>query len=148
MNNMSRKVSVGNRFIGGNTSIKLQSMTNTNTMDTMATLEQVKRIVDAGADIVRITAQGIKEAENLKLIKEELLSQGYPQPIVADIHFNPKAAEIAAKYIDKVRINPGNYVDKYRKDKIDFTETEYQAELVRIEERLKPLLEICKTHKT
>ncbi len=148
MNNMSRKVSIGNIFVGGGATIKLQSMTNTNTMDTAATIEQVKCIVDAGADIVRITAQGLKEAENLKLIKAELLSQGYSQPIVADIHFNPKAAEISAKYIDKVRINPGNYVDKYRKDKVDFSETEYQAELLRIEERLKPLLEICKTHKT
>lgn len=134
--------------MGGENPIQLQSMTNTSTMDTEKCLTQIKRIVDAGADLVRLTAQGVAESENLKIIKKELHNQGYAVPLIADIHFNPQAAEVAAEHIEKVRINPGNYTDRYRKDKIHFTDEEYQQDLEKIQTRLKPLIEICKKSHT
>lgn len=143
----SRKVKIGKAEIGGNNTILVQSMTNTDTLDTEATVEQIVRLVKAGCDIVRITAPGIKEAENLKEIKKDLLKKGIDIPIIADIHFNPKAADVAAKYVEKVRINPGNYVDRNR-GKVDWSETEINEARDRIAEKLIPLLKICQKHKT
>ena len=108
----TREVMVGNLGFGGNNPVRVQSMTTANTMDTLATVEESIRMIKAGCELVRITAPSKKEAENLKNIKEELLKRGYSTPIVADIHFTPNAAEIAAKIVEKVRINPGNYADK------------------------------------
>ncbi len=144
----TRVVHVGHIPLGGLYPIRIQSMTNTNTLDTQATVEQCIRIIEAGADYVRITAPGIKEAENLANIKKALLQKGYRNPLVADIHFNPQAAEIAAKYVEKIRINPGNYVDKRAFQQVDFTDEEYKQELGRIRERLLPLIKICKEYKT
>jgi len=114
-------------------------MTNTNTMDTLATVEQCKRLADVGCEIVRITAQGVREAENLANIKSSLVQQGYTIPLVADINFQPKAAEVAATIVEKIRINPGNYINHVGVE--DFR-------LLQIAEKISPLLEICKTHKT
>jgi len=125
--------------MGGNAPVRIQSMTNTDTMDTFATVEQCKRLADVGCEIVRITAQGTREAENLANIKSSLIQQGYAIPLVADIHFQPKAAEIAASIVEKIRINPGNYVNN--------VVTENFRPL-QIAEKISPLLEICKTHKT
>ena len=137
-------VKVGNTNIGGDNPIRLQSMTNTSTMDTEGSVAQIKRIVDAGADIVRLTAQGIREAENMGNIRAELRTAGYNVPLVADIHFNPKAAFAAAKQVDKVRINPGNFVDPGRTfKKIEFTDEEYTEELSRLEHALTPFYETC-----
>jgi (E)-4-hydroxy-3-methylbut-2-enyl-diphosphate synthase len=144
----TRVVHVGHIPLGGLYPIRIQSMTNTNTLDTQATVDQCIRIIEAGADYVRITAPGIKEAENLANIKKVLLQKGYRNPLVADIHFNPQAAEIAAKYVEKIRINPGNYVDKRAFQQVDFTDEEYKQELGRIRERLLPLIRICKEYKT
>lgn len=144
---LSREVSIGEIKIGANNPIRIQSMTNTSTLDTKATVAQVIQLVNAGCEIVRITAQGTREAENLANIKNELLKKGIKVPIVADIHFNPKAAEVAAAVVEKVRINPGNYVDRNR-GKVDFTETEYKFELEKIAEKLFPLIQICKKHGT
>lgn len=145
----SSQALIGNTPMGGSHPIRIQSMTNTNTMDTQATVEQSIRMIQSGAQYVRITAQGPKEAENLKYIKEDLLAKGYNTPIVADIHFNPKAAEIAAQYVDKVRINPGNFVDKRAVfETLTYTDKEYDQELQRIRDRFIPLLQICKSHGT
>jgi len=142
-------VQIGNVQIGGENSIALQSMTNTATTDTAACVEQIERIVAKGGDIVRLTAQGPREAENLLNIENELHAKGCNVPLVADIHFNPKVAEIAAQYVEKVRINPGNFVDPARTfKKIDYTDEEYLAEVKKICERLLPLLDICRNHKT
>ena len=141
-------VKIGEEEIGGNNPISIQSMTNTNTMDTKATVEQSIRIFEEGADYVRITAQTVKEAENLAQIKSGLLKRGYSKPLIADIHFNPKAAISAAKIIDKVRINPGNYIDKKNFKKINFTELEYKLEIEKIRQNLLPLLKVCKKHNT
>ncbi|MFV0500994.1 MAG: (E)-4-hydroxy-3-methylbut-2-enyl-diphosphate synthase [Bacteroidales bacterium] len=141
------EVKVGNIGIGGDNPIRIQSMTNTDTMDTEKTVSQVIRMVDAGCELVRITAIDQKQAENLYSIKNELIKRNYNIPLIADIHFNPKAAEIAAKYVEKVRINPGNYTDKNR-GKFEHTPAEYQAELDKIEDRLFPLIEICKENNT
>ncbi len=122
-------------------------MTNTDTLDTNATVDQVIRLADAGCDIVRITAPGIKEAENLSNIKNKLIKKGYQIPLVADIHFNPKAADVAAQIVDKVRINPGNYVDRNR-GKIVWSMPEIKETQERIAERLYPLIEICKKYNT
>jgi len=146
-NYTSRKVKIGKVEIGGNNPILVQSMTNTNTLDTKATVEQTIRLANAGCDIVRITAPALKEAENLKVIKSELLKKGIGIPIVADIHFNPKAADVAARYVEKVRINPGNYVDRNR-GKVDWSETEIKEARERIAKRLIPLLKICREHNT
>jgi (E)-4-hydroxy-3-methylbut-2-enyl-diphosphate synthase len=142
------EVTIGNVTIGGNQEIALQSMTNTDTNTIEDSIEQCKRIFDAGAHYVRLTAQGLKEAEALKLIKQGLIQQGYTKPLVADIHFNPQAAIVAAQYVEKVRINPGNYVTLGSLHKTDYDETEYIAELNKIAENLRPLIDVCKKHNT
>ena len=144
----TREVMVGDLGFGGNNPIRVQSMTTANTMDTLATVEESIRMIEAGCELVRITAPSKKEAENLKNIKEELLKRGYSTPIVADIHFTPNAAEIAAKIVEKVRINPGNYADKKKFEEIEYTDKSYQEELDRIREKFIPLVKICKEHKT
>ena len=145
---LKQTVLIGSVPMGGENPLRIQSMTNTNTLDTEASVEQCIRIADAGADYVRLTAQGVKEAENLRLIKDKLRARGYDIPLIADIHFNPKAAETAAAIVEKVRINPGNYTD--RSKNIDFTlsDEEYMQELHRTHNKLKPLLVICKKHHT
>ncbi|MDF3028223.1 MAG: 4-hydroxy-3-methylbut-2-en-yl diphosphate synthase [Fluviicola sp.] len=144
----TREVKVGNTVIGGNNPIRVQSMTTTDTMDTEGSVEQSIRMIDAGCELVRLTAPSKKEAENLSVIKKELLRRGYDTPLVADIHFTPNAAEIAAKLIEKVRVNPGNYADKKKFEEIDYTEESYQAELLRIEEKFTPLVLLCKEQGT
>ncbi len=144
----TREVMVGNLGIGGDNPIRVQSMTTTDTMNTQATVEQAIRMIDAGCEIVRITAPSKKEAENLANIKAELRKRGYDAPLVADIHFTPNAAEVAAKIVEKVRINPGNYADKKKFEEIEYTDESYQEELARIRERFIPLIEICKEHGT
>lgn len=140
---------VGNLPMGGNNPIRVQSMTTCSTMDTEGCIAQIKRIVDAGGEYVRLTTQGIAEAENLKNIKEGLRKDGYMVPIIADVHFNPNVADVAALYADKVRINPGNYVDPARKFKyLEYTDEEYAAELQKLEARFIPFLNICKKHQT
>lgn len=144
----SREVKVGNIGIGGDNPIRLQSMTTTDTMDTEATVAQSIRMIEAGCELVRITAPGKREAENLREIKEELLRRGYDVPLVADIHFTPAAAEIAASIVAKVRVNPGNYADQKKFKEHDYTEDTYQAALDRIRKRFTPLVEICKANGT
>ena len=144
----TREVTIGNIAIGGNNPIRIQSMTTTDTMDTIATVEQSIRMIDAGCEIVRITAPSKKEAENLANIKAELLKRGYNTPLVADIHFTPNAAEIAATIVEKVRVNPGNYADKKKFEEIEYTDDSYNDELARIRERFIPLVNICKEHGT
>ncbi|NDV60045.1 4-hydroxy-3-methylbut-2-en-1-yl diphosphate synthase [Bacteroides sp. 519] len=142
-------VQIGGVPMGGNHPIRIQSMTNTSTMDTEASVEQAKRIVDAGGEYVRLTTQGIKEAENLKDININLRRDGYMVPLVADVHFNPKVADVAAQYAEKVRINPGNYVDPARTfKKLEYTDEEYSLELLKIRERFIPFLAICKENYT
>ena len=143
------EVNIGAVPLGGPNSIRIQSMTNTSTQDTQACVEQAKRIVDAGGEYVRLTTQGIKEAENLMNINIGLRSQGYMVPLVADVHFNPKVADVAAQYAEKVRINPGNYVDAARTfKKLEYTDEEYAHELQKIEDRFVPFLNICKENHT
>jgi (E)-4-hydroxy-3-methylbut-2-enyl-diphosphate synthase len=144
----TRPVKVGNLIIGGGHPIRVQTMTTTDTMDTDATVAQVIRCIEAGAELVRVTAPSKKEAENLANIKAILHSKGYDTPIVADIHFTPNAAEIAARIIEKVRVNPGNYVDKKKFEQIDYTDAEYLEEIERIRERFSPLVLICKEQGT
>jgi (E)-4-hydroxy-3-methylbut-2-enyl-diphosphate synthase len=144
----TREVKVGNIAIGGDNPIAIQSMTITDTMDTIATVEESIRMIDAGCELVRITAPSKKEAENLKNIKDELRKRGYATPIVADIHFTPNAAEIAACIVEKVRINPGNYADKKKFQELEYTDESYIAELKRIKEKFSPLVKICKEHGT
>ena len=144
----TREVKVGNLVIGGNNPIRIQTMTTTDTMDTVATVAQTIRCIEAGAELVRITAPSKNEAENLFNIKDELRRLGYYTPLVADIHFTPNAAEIAAKIIEKVRVNPGNYVDKKKFEQIEYTDAEYAEEIDRIRERFTPLVLICKEHGT
>ena len=134
--------------MGGSFPIRIQSMTSTNTMDTKATVEQAIRMIKAGCEYVRITAPGIREAENLAVIKRKIRQLGFRTPLIADIHFNPKAAEVAAHFVEKVRINPGNYADRKLKPGFSFTEKEYAEELERIRERLNPLLAICREYGT
>ncbi len=143
----TREVRIGNTALGGNNPIRIQSMTNTDTMNTEATVAQSIRMIESGCEYVRITAPGVKEAENLANIKNELVKRGYQTPLIADIHFNPKAAEIAASIVEKVRINPGNYTDR-NIGKFEFTDKEYQEELKKISERIFPLIEICKKNQT
>ena len=143
------EVNIGATPMGGNNPIRIQSMTNTPTQDTAACVEQAKRIVDAGGEYVRLTTQGVKEAENLKNINISLRSQGYNTPLVADVHFNPKVADVAALYAEKVRINPGNYVDAARTFKhLEYTDEEYAQELQKIRDRFVPFLNICKENHT
>lgn len=140
---------IGNTPLGGNNPIRIQSMTTTNTNDTEGSVAQAKRIVDAGGEYVRLTTQGVREAENLKNINVALRSDGYNVPLVADVHFNPHVADVAALYAEKVRINPGNYVDPARTfKKLEYTEEEYAAELKKIEERVVPFINICKANHT
>lgn len=135
--------------MGGSNPIRIQSMTNTATQDTEASVAQVKRITDAGGEYVRLTAQGVKEAENLMNINAALRQDGYMTPLVADIHFNPKVADVAALYVEKVRINPGNYVDAARTFKhLEYTDEEYAQELKKIYDRFVPFLNICKENHT
>lgn len=141
-------VRVGDVIIGGNHPIVVQSMTTVETMDTMGTVEQTLRMVESGCELVRITTPGLKEAQNLKNIKNELHKRGCEVPLVADIHFTPNAAELAARMVEKVRINPGNYADKKRFENIAYTDATYQAELERIRERFTPLVKICKEYGT
>ncbi|WP_321334370.1 4-hydroxy-3-methylbut-2-en-1-yl diphosphate synthase [uncultured Bacteroides sp.] len=143
------EVNVGEIPVGGQNLIRIQSMTNTSTQDTEACVEQAKRIINAGGDYVRLTTQGVKEAENLKNINVSLRSQGYMNPLVADIHFTPKVADIAALYAEKVRINPGNYLDAPRTFKhVEYTDEEYAQELSKIRDRLVIFLNICKENHT
>jgi len=144
----TRPVKVGNIVIGGGHPIRVQTMTTTDTMDTDATVAQIIRCIEAGAELVRVTAPSKKEAENLANIKAILHSKGYNTPLVADIHFTPNAAEIAAKIVEKVRVNPGNYVDKKKFEQIDYTDAEYIEEIERIREKFSPLVLICKKHGT
>ena len=144
----TREVKVGNIGIGGSNPIRIQSMTTTDTMDTIATVEESIRMIDAGCELVRITAPSKKDALNLKNIKEELVKRGYNTPIIADIHYTPNAAEIAATIIEKVRVNPGNYADKKKFENIEYTEVTYNAEIERIREKFTPLVRICKENGT
>lgn len=144
----TREVYIGAIPLGGNNPIRIQSMTTTDTMNTLATVEQTIRMVDAGCEYVRITAPSINEAKNLEEIKKELKIRGYNVPLIADIHFTPNAAEMAARIVEKVRVNPGNYVDKKKFDFIEYSDAEYQEELDRIRERFTPLVKICKEYGT
>ena len=139
---------IGNVGFGGDNPIRLQSMTTTDTMNTEGTIAQSIRMIDAGCELVRITAPSKKEAENLAFIKSGLVEKGYKTPLVADIHFTPNAAEIAAGIVEKVRVNPGNYADKKKFEEIDYTDESYQAELNRIRERFTPLVLLCKKNGT
>lgn len=146
---LSSETKIGNTPLGGINPIRVQSMTNTNTNDTEASAEQVIKIVKAGADYVRLTAQGVREAENLKNIKDVVRGQGYDTPLIADIHFNPRAAEAAARIVEKVRVNPGNFVDRVKTfATFEYTDEEYAQEIEKIRAKLVPLLDICKEHKT
>lgn len=142
------EVKVGNLIIGNFNPIRIQTMTTSDTMDTIATVEESIRCINAGAELIRITAPSKKEAENLLNIKNELRRKGYNTPLVADIHFTPNAAEIAARIVEKVRVNPGNYVDKKKFEQIDYTDAEYQEEIERIRSRFTPLIKICKEYGT
>ena len=144
----TREVKVGNLGFGGNNPIRIQSMTTTNTMDTIATVEESIRMIEAGCELVRITAPSKKEAYNLQNIKDELAKRGYNTPIVADIHYTPNAAEIAAHIVEKVRVNPGNYADKKKFEEIEYTDESYNTELARIREKFTPLVKICKEYGT
>ena len=144
----TREVMIGQIGVGGNNPIRIQSMTTTDTMDTDGTIAQSIRMIDAGCEIVRITAPSVKEAENLKLIKEGLKAQGYDAPLVADIHFTPNAAEVAARIVEKVRINPGNYADRKKFEIHDYSDESYSKKLDRIRERFIPLINICKNYGT
>ena len=142
-------VRVGNTAIGGSNPIRLQSMTTTATMDTQGCIEQAIRIIEAGGELVRMTTQGTREAENMRLIREGLTARGYNTPLVADVHFNPAVADVAARYVEKVRINPGNYVDPARTFKhLEYTDDEYAQEIQRIRDRFIPFLNICREHGT
>ena len=144
----TREVKVGSISIGGENPIRLQSMTTTNTMDTKETVEQSIRMIKAGSELVRITAPSKREAENLINIKKEIRNKGYDTPLVADIHFTPNAALIAAEIVEKVRINPGNYADKKKFEHIDYNDESYSEELDRIKKRFIPLVKVCKEHNT
>src|ERR1700750_2138843 len=142
------EVKVGELLIGNEHPIRIQTMTTTDTMDTLATVEQSIRCIEAGAELVRITAPSKREAENLLNIKNARHRRGYRTPLVADIHFTPNAAEVAARIVEKVRVNPGNYADKKKFDQIDYTDAEYQGELERIYQKFSPLVKVCKEYGT
>ena len=144
----TRKVTVGAIGIGANEPIRVQSMTTTDTMDTEGSVEQSIRMIDRGCELVRLTAPSKKDAENLQNIKNAIRRRGYNAPLVADIHFTPNAAEIAAGIVEKVRVNPGNYADKKRFEEIEYTDASYRAELERIEEKFTPLVLLCKANGT
>ena len=144
----TREVKIGDLLLGNYHPVRVQTMTTTDTMDTIATVEQSIRCIEAGSELIRITAPSKNEAENLLNIKNELRKRGYTVPIIADIHFTPNAAEIAARIIEKVRVNPGNYVDKKKFEQIEYTDAEYAEEIERIRERFTPLVKICKEYGT
>jgi (E)-4-hydroxy-3-methylbut-2-enyl-diphosphate synthase len=144
----TRIVNIGDVPVGGDNPIRLQSMTTTDTMDTIATVEQSIRMIDAGCEYVRITAPSLKEAQNLQNIKDELRKRGYKAPLIADIHFTPNAAELAARIVEKVRVNPGNYADKKKFETLEYTDATYIDELDRIRARFTPLVKICKEYGT
>ncbi|MCD7973651.1 MAG: 4-hydroxy-3-methylbut-2-en-1-yl diphosphate synthase [Candidatus Azobacteroides sp.] len=146
---LSSPVKIGDTWMGGKYPVRLQSMANTSTMDTESSIEQCIRIIEAGGEYIRFTAQGVREAENLAYIRSGIRSRGYNTPLVADIHFNPKAAEAAAYTVEKVRINPGNFVDSIKTFQyFEYTEEEYQQELKKIRDRFIPFLNICKKNNT
>ncbi|MCO5237299.1 MAG: (E)-4-hydroxy-3-methylbut-2-enyl-diphosphate synthase [Chitinophagaceae bacterium] len=144
----TREVNIGGLLTGNFHPIRLQTMTTTDTMDTLATVEQTIRCIEAGAEMVRITAPSKKDAENLLNIKNEVRKRGYTTPLVADIHFTPNAAEIAARIVEKVRINPGNYIDKKKFEHIEYADPQYNAEIERIRQRFTPLVKICREYGT
>ncbi len=141
-------MNIGELTMGSQFPIRVQSMTTTNTMDTQGTIDQSIRMIDAGCELVRVTAPSMREAKNLEEIRKGLRERGYTTPLVADIHYTPNAAEIAARVVEKVRINPGNYVDKKQFNIIEYTDAEYQEELDRIRARFVPLINICKEYGT
>lgn len=145
---LTREVKIGGIALGGHNPIRIQSMTTTDTMDTIGTVEQTIRMVESGCEYVRITAPSIKEAENLANIKKELRFRGYDVPLIADIHFTPNAAEMAARIVEKVRVNPGNYADKKKFENLEYTQDAYTAELERINKKFIPLIKICKEYGT
>ncbi|MDX1699965.1 MAG: (E)-4-hydroxy-3-methylbut-2-enyl-diphosphate synthase [Melioribacteraceae bacterium] len=145
---ITREVKIGDIPVGGKNPIRIQSMTTTFTMDTIATVEQTIRMVESGCEYVRITAPNINEAKNLKNIKDELRKRGYGVPLIADIHFTPNAAEEAARIVEKVRVNPGNYIDKKKFQQIEYTDQEYEEEIDKIRKRFSPLVKICKEYGT
>ncbi len=145
---LTREVKIGDIALGGDNPIRIQSMTTTDTMDTLGTVEQTIRMVESGCEYVRITAPSIKEAENLANIKKELRLRGYHVPLIADIHFTPNAAEMAARIVEKVRVNPGNYADKKKFENLEYTQDAYTAELERINKKFIPLIKICKEYGT
>jgi len=144
----SIEVNIGDLALGGNNPIRVQSMTTVDTMDTIGTVEQSIRMIEAGCEYVRITAPSLKEAENLANIKTELNNRGFYVPLIADIHFTPNAAEVAARIVEKVRVNPGNYADKKKFQQIEYTDQQYQEEIERIRDRFTPLVKICKEYGT
>jgi (E)-4-hydroxy-3-methylbut-2-enyl-diphosphate synthase len=144
----SIEVAIGDIALGGSNPIRIQSMTTIDTMDTKGSVEQSIRMIDAGCEYVRITAPGIKEAENLGNIRKELVKRGYNTPLIADIHFTPNAAEKAARFVEKVRINPGNYIDRKKFQSIDYSDLEYAEEVDRIRDRFLPLINVCKEYGT
>ena len=145
---LTREVKIGNLPLGGNNPIRIQSMTTTNTMNTIATVEQSIRMIEAGCEYIRITAPSLNEAQNLDNIKKELRHRGFTNPLIADIHFTPNAAELAARIVEKVRVNPGNYIDKKKFQTFEYTDAEYDDEIERIRERFSPLVKICKEYGT
>jgi len=140
----TRVVQVGDVSIGGDHPIRIQSMTNTDTMDTAGTVDQIARLAEAGCEIVRVTAPSIRDAENLREIKRVLANRGVRVPLVADIHFTPNAAMLAAEVVEKVRINPGNYADKKKFEVREYDDAQYEAEVARVAERFRPLVRRCK----
>src|ERR1051326_7246371 len=144
----TKEVKIGDLLLGNFHPVRIQTMTTTDTMDTLATVEQSIRCIEAGAELVRITAPSKKDAENLLNIKNELRKRGYTTPLVADIHFTPNAAEIAARIVEKVRVNPGNYVDKKKFKVFIFTDEMYNEELERLYVEFTPLVKICKEYGT
>src|SRR6186997_2685275 len=145
---LTKEVKIGDLSLGNFHPIRVQTMTTTDTMDTIATVEQSIRCIEAGSELIRITAPSKKEAENLLNIKNELRKRGYTTPLVADIHFTPNAAEIAARIVEKVRVNPGNYVDKKKFELLEYSDAEYLEEIERIRERFTPLVKICQEYGT
>ena len=144
----TREVNIGGVILGGDQPIRVQSMTTVDTMDTAGSVAQTIRMVESGCEYVRITAPSMKEAQNLAEIKKELRTRGYSVPLIADIHFTPNAAELAARIVEKVRVNPGNYADKKKFEEIDYTDLAYEAELERIRTKFTPLVKICKEYGT
>ncbi|MBN1299939.1 MAG: (E)-4-hydroxy-3-methylbut-2-enyl-diphosphate synthase [Melioribacteraceae bacterium] len=145
---LTREVPIGAIPLGGSNPIRIQSMTTTDTMNTIATVEQTIRMVEAGCEYVRITAPSMNEAQNLENIKKELRLRGYEVPLIADIHFTPNAAELAARIVDKVRVNPGNYADKKKFQQLEYSDADYEAEIERIRKKFTPLVKICKEYGT